>query len=108
GRQGPGRAGAAGDGQEPHARVCGARSRARARDPVAPVPRRCARAFAPGDERLAPLARLTLAKICNAASDPVPDGVERLLASGSDDVGAFEQWALLLREPLLVVGGTPG
>ena len=57
---------------------------------------------------LAPLARLKLAKVCNDAGDVVPPGVERILPDGGEDLRASEQWEMLLSEPLLVVGGTPG
>jgi hypothetical protein len=69
--------------------------------------RQLARAGA-GDARLAPLARLRVAKICNDAGEVLADGVERLFAGGGDEQSAGEQWATLLGEPLLVVGGTPG
>jgi len=61
-----------------------------------------------GDLRLAPLERLRVAKICNDAGEVLADGVERLFAGGDDELSAGEQWAMLLGEPLLVVGGTPG
>ncbi|MDQ1591821.1 MAG: hypothetical protein QOG71_2448 [Pyrinomonadaceae bacterium] len=69
--------------------------------------RQLARAGA-GDARLAPLARLRVAKICNDSGEVLADGVERLFAGGGDEQSAGEQWASLLGEPLLVVGGTPG
>ncbi|HLL75721.1 MAG TPA: DEAD/DEAH box helicase, partial [Pyrinomonadaceae bacterium] len=40
--------------------------------------------------------------------EAVPAGVERVFAGGGDEVSAAEQWSLLMEEPLLVVGGTPG
>jgi hypothetical protein len=61
-----------------------------------------------GDARLAPLERLRVAKICNDAGEVLADGVERLYADGGEELSAGEQWAMLLGEPLLVVGGTPG
>jgi hypothetical protein len=57
---------------------------------------------------VAPLARLKLAKVCNDAGDAVPPGVERVLPDGGEELRAAEQWEMLLSEPLLVVGGTPG
>ncbi len=61
-----------------------------------------------GDARLAPLERLRVAKICNDAGEELAEGVERLFADGGEESSAGEQWAMLLGEPLLVVGGTPG
>ena len=49
-----------------------------------------------------------LAKVCNDVDEPVPAGVEVLLADGNDVQSAGEQWLELLTEPLLIVGGTPG
>jgi superfamily I DNA and/or RNA helicase len=49
-----------------------------------------------------------LAKVCNGMDEPVPAGVEVLLADGNDVQSAGEQWLELLTEPLLIVGGTPG
>jgi hypothetical protein len=49
-----------------------------------------------------------LAKVCNDAGEPVPEGVDVLLAEGSDEQSASTQWQELLAEPLLIVGGTPG
>jgi len=63
---------------------------------------------APGYDLLAPLARLKVVKVCNDAGDPVPAGCERLLPEGGEELSASEQWEMLLSEPLLVVGGTPG
>jgi hypothetical protein len=60
------------------------------------------------DARLASLERLRVAKICNDAGEVVAEGVERLFADGGEESSAGEQWAALLGEPLLVVGGTPG
>jgi hypothetical protein len=57
---------------------------------------------------LAPLERLRVAKISNDAGEELAEGVVRLFADGSDELSAAEQWAMLLEEPLLVVGGTPG
>jgi hypothetical protein len=60
------------------------------------------------DPRLAPLERLRVAKISNDAGEELAEGVVRLYADGGDELSAAEQWAMLLGEPLLVVGGTPG
>ncbi|HKP73423.1 MAG TPA: AAA domain-containing protein, partial [Pyrinomonadaceae bacterium] len=60
------------------------------------------------DPRVAPLERLKVAKISNDAGEALAEGVLRLFADGSDELRAGEQWAMLLEEPLLVVGGTPG
>jgi hypothetical protein len=60
------------------------------------------------DPRLAPLERLRVAKICNDAGEELAEGVVRLFADGGEELSAAEQWAMLLEEPLLVVGGTPG
>ena len=57
---------------------------------------------------LEPLSRLKVVKICNDPSDSVPEGVERIFADGGEELKAAEQWAMLLEEPLLVIGGTPG
>jgi hypothetical protein len=70
--------------------------------------RQLSQAAGAGDPRLAPLARLRVAKICNDAGEALAEGVERLFAGGGDEQSAGEQWATLLGEPLLVVGGTPG
>jgi hypothetical protein len=61
-----------------------------------------------GDPRLAPLERLRVAKICNDAGEELAAGVEPLFADGGEELSAGEQWAMLLGEPLLIVGGTPG
>ncbi|HZH90520.1 MAG TPA: AAA domain-containing protein [Pyrinomonadaceae bacterium] len=61
-----------------------------------------------GDARLAQLERLRVAKICNDAGEELAVGVEPLFADGGEESRAGEQWAMLLAEPLLVVGGTPG
>ncbi|HEX8283989.1 MAG TPA: AAA domain-containing protein [Pyrinomonadaceae bacterium] len=57
---------------------------------------------------LAPLARLKVVKVCNDAGDAVPDGCGRVLPDGGEELTALAQWEMLLNEPLLVVGGTPG
>ncbi|MCA1620855.1 MAG: AAA family ATPase [Acidobacteria bacterium] len=57
---------------------------------------------------LAPLARLKVVKVCNDAGDAVPEGCGRVLPGGGDELTALAQWEMLLTEPLLVVGGTPG
>ncbi len=54
------------------------------------------------------LKHVRLAKVCNDPDEPVPAGVEVLLADGNDAQSAGEQWLELLTEPLLIVGGTPG
>ncbi|HZB45256.1 MAG TPA: AAA domain-containing protein, partial [Pyrinomonadaceae bacterium] len=61
-------------------------------------------ATAPGSD----LARLKLVKVCNDAGDNVPEGCGRVLPDGGEELSALEQWEMLLTEPLLVVGGTPG
>jgi hypothetical protein len=60
------------------------------------------------DARLALFKNLRLAKVCNDAGERLADGVEMLLADGSEEQSAREQWDELLSEPLLIVGGTPG
>jgi hypothetical protein len=60
------------------------------------------------DARLAPLDGLKVVKVCSDAGEEVPVGVERIFADGGDEMSAAEQWDLMLGEPLLVVGGTPG
>jgi hypothetical protein len=57
---------------------------------------------------LAPLARLNVVKVCNDAGDAVPGGCGRVLPDGGEGLTALGQWEMLLAEPLLVVGGTPG
>jgi hypothetical protein len=64
--------------------------------------------IAAGDARLAPLDGLRVVKVCSDPGEQVPAGVERIFADGGDELSAAEQWDLLLGEPLLVVGGTPG
>lgn len=59
-------------------------------------------------EMLAPLAALRVYKICNDVEDCPPGGVIPLLADGTGKEKAHSQWERLLREPLLVIGGTPG
>ncbi len=54
------------------------------------------------------LTRLKLVKVCNDAGDAVPDGCGRVLPDGGEGLTALAQWEMLLTEPLLVVGGTPG
>src|SRR5215467_1380997 len=51
---------------------------------------------------------IRIAKVCNDMDEPVPAGVEVLLADGNDEQSAGEQWQALLTEPVLIVGGTPG
>lgn len=60
------------------------------------------------DPRLKPLEHLRVAKICNDAGEALAEGVVALFAGGGLELSAGEQWAMLLEEPLLVVGGTPG
>ena len=57
---------------------------------------------------LAPLARLKVFKVCNDAGDAVPEGCGRVLPDGDEELTALAQWEMLLAEPLMVVGGTPG
>jgi hypothetical protein len=57
---------------------------------------------------LAPLAQLKIVKVCNDAGDDVPEGCGRLLPDGGEEQSALAQWEMLLTEPLVVVGGTPG
>ncbi len=59
-------------------------------------------------DMLAPLARLKVVKVCNDAGDTVPEGCGRVLPDGGEEMTALVQWEMLLTEPLLVVGGTPG
>ncbi len=54
------------------------------------------------------LAPLQVWKICNDESESLPDGVECLLADGNQRMKAGEQWAHLMGEPLVCIGGTPG
>ncbi len=64
-----------------------------------------------GDENssiLEPLAQLKVFKICNDEGDILPGGVEPLVPDGSGRMRASEQWERLMRESLVVVGGTPG
>lgn len=57
---------------------------------------------------LEPLAGLRVFKIVNDAGEQLPHGVGPLLPDGGGRVRAAEQWERLTREPLVVVGGTPG
>ncbi len=59
-------------------------------------------------EPLSLLARLKVVKVCNDAGDAVPVGCGRVLPDGGEELTALAQWEMLLTEPLLVVGGTPG
>lgn len=59
-------------------------------------------------EPLSLLTRLKLVKVCNDAGDAVPVGCGRVLPDGGEGLTALAQWEMLLTEPLLVVGGTPG
>jgi hypothetical protein len=65
-------------------------------------------ATAPGSDLLAPLAQLKIVKVCNDAGDDVPEGCGRVLPDGGEELSALAQWEMLLTEPLVVVGGTPG
>ncbi|MDQ3816794.1 MAG: AAA family ATPase, partial [Acidobacteriota bacterium] len=60
------------------------------------------------DPLLAPLSKIKVMKIVNESGETLPAGVEPLLADGIGNIKATEQWAQLLEEPLLVIGGTPG
>jgi hypothetical protein len=60
------------------------------------------------DPLLSPLSRIRVMKIVNESGENLPASVEPLSADGSGNIKATEQWATLLEEPLLVVGGTPG
>lgn len=55
-----------------------------------------------------PLTQLRVFKICNDADECLPGGIEPLVADGSGRMKAPEQWERLMRESLVVVGGTPG
>ena len=57
---------------------------------------------------LEPLARLKVCKIVNDSNERLPPGVEPLLADGDGRIKAAEQWAQLMDEALIVIGGTPG
>jgi hypothetical protein len=46
-----------------------------------------------------------IAKVCNDLDEPVPAGVEVLLAEGNDEQSAGEQWQALLTEPVLIASG---
>lgn len=59
-------------------------------------------------EIIAPLASLKVYKVCSDAEESLPGGVIPLLAEGSKKEKAPAQWERLMREHLLVVGGTPG
>ena len=60
------------------------------------------------DPLLAPLTNLKVVKVCHGPNDSVSDGVERIYTDGGEELTAAEQWRMLLEEPLLVIGGTPG
>ena len=60
------------------------------------------------DAQLDLFKNIRIAKVCNDMDEPVPAGVEVLLADGNDEQSAGEQWQELLTEPMLIVGGTPG
>ena len=57
------------------------------------------------DAQLDLFKHVRIAKVCNDLDEPVPAGVEVLLADGNDEQSAGEQWQELLTEPLLIVGG---
>jgi len=60
------------------------------------------------DTQLDLFKHIRIAKVCNDLDEPVPAGVDVLLADGNDEQSASEQWHELLAEPLVIVGGTPG
>jgi hypothetical protein len=60
------------------------------------------------EAQLALFKHIRIAKVCNDLDEPVPAGVEVLLADGNDEQSAGAQWQELLTEPVLIVGGTPG
>jgi AAA domain len=60
------------------------------------------------DAQLDLFTHVRIVKVCNDLDEPVPAGVEVLLADGNDAQSAGEQWQELLADPLLIVGGTPG
>jgi hypothetical protein len=60
------------------------------------------------DAQLDLFQHVRIAKVCNDLDEPVPAGVEGLLAEGNDEQSASAQWQELLAEPVLIVGGTPG
>ncbi|MBM3223927.1 MAG: hypothetical protein FJZ47_09020 [Candidatus Tectomicrobia bacterium] len=60
------------------------------------------------DTQLDLLQHVRLAKVCHDVDEPVPAGVEVLLAGGNEVQSAGAQWLELMTEPLLIVGGTPG
>jgi superfamily I DNA and/or RNA helicase len=62
----------------------------------------------PAEAAWAPFENLPVLKICTDAGEIVPEGVGRLFADGGEELSAAEQWERLMREPVLVVGGTPG
>lgn len=62
----------------------------------------------PAEATWAPFENLPVLKICTDAGEIVPEGVGRLFADGGTELSAAEQWERLMREPILVVGGTPG
>jgi hypothetical protein len=65
-------------------------------------------AMAGQDAQLDLFQHVRIAKVCNDPDEPVPAGVEVLLADGNDEQSAGEQWQELLTESVLIVGGTPG
>src|SRR5262249_10164615 len=65
-------------------------------------------AMASHDAQLDLFRNIRIAKVCNDLDEPVPAGVEVLLADGNDEQSAGEQWQELLIESVLIVGGTPG
>jgi uncharacterized protein len=54
------------------------------------------------------LEQLRIVKVCNDLLEALPIGVEAVLADGDERMRATEQWAALLEQPILVLGGTPG
>ncbi len=62
----------------------------------------------PNDPRLDPLGGFRIAKIASDPAEPVPAGVELLLADGNEEQSAAQQWQDLMSEDVLIIGGTPG
>jgi hypothetical protein len=62
----------------------------------------------PDEAAWTPFENLPVLKICTDAGEIVLEGVGRLFADGGEELSAAEQWEMLMREPVLVVGGTSG
>ena len=75
---------------------------------TSPAPAEDERDVALPDGRASALTKLKIVKVCNDAGDLVPEGCGRVLPDGGEELTALGQWEMLLTEPLLVVGGTPG